>query len=176
MKYHLSDIEEKYYDSIKEYRKELLEASSTFNGCHLLKDYEDIYSWHQQNLLYENISSLPDGNTRQFQFIYVNDNSEVLAMANIRPDALNDDYYCQYGGYVGYNVRPSYRHRGIASKMYEEILKICKDRFKLDKILITSNRNNEASKRIIKKYGGVYEGAIIYPPTGNVVERYWLEL
>lgn len=58
------------------------------------------------------------------------------------------------GGHIGYDTRPSYRGRGIASAMLKLMLPIAKQ-LGIEEVLITCNDSNVASIKVIEKNGGV---------------------
>lgn len=58
------------------------------------------------------------------------------------------------GGHIGYDVRPSFRGRGIASAMLRLALPVAK-RLGIEEALLTCNESNLASIRVIEKNGGV---------------------
>ena len=95
----------------------------------------------------------------------------ILGAINIRW-TLNA-YLENFGGHIGYGVRPSERKKGYATKMLKLALEVCQQRG-LSKVLVTCDENNEASKRTILKCGGKYEDSRVLE--GEVVERYWIEL
>ena len=169
----LVKVEKKYYDSIFEYRKEMLENKSSFDGCFCLEEYEDIEKWHLNNLLFESLDTLPPGYSLGYEYLYVSDD-EVVGMVNIRPDAFNHPYLKEYGGHIGYSVKPSKRKLGIASKMLKDTLKLCNIEFKLDKVLITCFKDNEGSRKTIMNNGGIYLDEIMYNPENKLMERYWI--
>ena len=171
----LVKVEQKYYDSIREYRKEMLEANSSFDGCFLLNQYEDIEKWHLNNQLFESVDTCPPGYSIGFIYLYVQDN-EVVGMVNIRPDALNNPMLKQYGGHIGYSVKPSYRKNGIGKRMLKDVLVLCKEEYKLDKVLITCLEDNLGSKKIIVDNGGILENTIVYPPEHKNMHRFWISL
>ena len=171
MTYKLVKVEKKYYGSIYEYRKEMLENKSSFDGCFCLEDYEDIEKWHLNNLLFESLDTLPPGYSIGYEYLYVLDD-EVVGMINIRPDAYKHPYLRQFGGHIGYSVKPSRRNIGIATKMLKDALKLCKEEYKLNKVLITCFKDNTGSKKTILNNGGILENEVMYNPEKKVMERY----
>ena len=173
--YYLSEVKPEYYNSIKEYQKQMFLDGSSFDGCQSLDKYDDIEKWHLNNKLIENKDTIPPGYSIAYEYLFMEDN-EVVGMINIRPEALNHKYLKDYGGHIGYSIKPSKRRLGIGTKMLKEGLKVCKDRLNLDKVLITCNKNNEGSRKIILNNNGKYESDIFYPPEDKYLERYWIYL
>lgn len=171
----LRKIDESMFESIREYRQEMFNSGSSFDGCNQLENYEDIEKWYLNNLLFENTDTMPPGYSRGFVYAYM-DNDEVIALINIRPDALSHPFLKEYGGHIGYSVKPSRRNKGIGTRMLKDTLDVCRDEFKLDKILITCLKSNEASRRVILNNNGVYDRDVFYNPENEFLERYWIML
>lgn len=62
----------------------------------------------------------------------------------------------EFGGHVGYDVRPSARRRGHATAMLRAALREAHG-LGIDKVLITCEPDNIASRRTIERNGGVLE-------------------
>jgi predicted acetyltransferase len=61
------------------------------------------------------------------------------------------------GGHIGYDVRPTARGQGHATEMLRQALPIA-NRLGIDPALLTCDRDNVASRRIMERHGGVLEG------------------
>ncbi len=173
--YLLSRIRPEHYPSIAGYRKEMLEAGDSLDGCASLEKYEDIEKWHLNAILFEKPDTLPPGYSIGFEYAYLCD-GEVAGMVNLRPEAETHPYLMRYGGHIGYSVRPSMRNRGIGTRMLRDVLELCRNEYHLKRVLITCNEDNEGSRRVILNNGGVLENEILYPPEGKMIERYWISL
>jgi predicted acetyltransferase len=96
---------------------------------------------------------------------YVQDN-EYLARLAIRhrltPELLEE------GGHIGYDVRPSARRQGHATRMVRLALPIARG-IGIARVLITCDQDNLASRRVIEKNGGVLE----VERKGKL--RYWID-
>ncbi len=81
----------------------------------------------------------------------------------------------QFGGHVGYSVRPSERGNGYGTQLLEAGKKLgCE--MGIDRLLVTCDPNNVASARVIEKCGGVLEDQSYHEPVGHHVSRYWIPL
>ena len=79
----------------------------------------------------------------------------------------------EYGGHVGYWIRPSKRGKGYGKKMLGLMLSKI-DAKKYPKVLLTCSDDNEASRKMIEFYGGKLEDKIIPKGREELTRRYWI--
>jgi predicted acetyltransferase len=79
------------------------------------------------------------------------DGAEYLGRLAIRHRLT--EWLHEYGGHIGYDVRPSARRRGHATAMLTKALPIAKQ-LGIDEVLITCDTDNVASRRVIEANGG----------------------
>jgi predicted acetyltransferase len=96
---------------------------------------------------------------------------EIVGRVSIR-HALNE-FLENYGGHIGYMVRPSFRRNGYATEMLKQALQYCKS-FGLESVLVTCNDNNVGSQKVIEANGGVLENKLFHH--GVWKRRYWIEI
>ena len=161
-----------YAEEIVSYRREMLLAESSMDGCGPLRQNEDPFEWLRINETYANPETVPENRVQSTQFVLTRAGEKrILGMIQVRH--YFNEYLEKYAGHIGYSVRPSERMRGYATWMLHESLAFCKE-IGLSKILVSCLTENEGSRRTILANGGVYE-ATVHEPKENVwLERYWI--
>lgn len=104
--------------------------------------------------------------------LFLIEDGKIIGSSNIR-HYLND-FLMNYGGHVGYGVRPDMRGQGYASKILNKSLKFLKS-LNVDKALITCDEDNIASRKVILNNGGVQDQSHIRED-GGVTNRFWIDI
>lgn len=162
-----------YDREIQAYRREFLEAKSSMDGCGSLRRFDRTEDWLDYLAACKHPQTVPEGQVPATQYLAVREDGRILGMLQFR-HCLNS-YTELYAGHIGYSVRPSEQRKGYASQMLRDVLPICRAKG-LDKILVCCRVENEASRRVILKNGGVYAGTLTEPRRGVKLERYWIGL
>ncbi|MHC5215485.1 GNAT family N-acetyltransferase [Enterococcus sp. LJL128] len=160
-----------YEGQIKEYRNEFLQSKTSMDGTSFLADYEEIEKWLDCIKMNSNSETVAEGLVQATQFLAVRGEDQLLVgMISVRHE-LND-YLARIGGHIGYSVRPSFWGKGYAKEMLKRSLDFCRQ-LGLEKVLVTCDQSNFASRKVILSNGGVFEGEV---EDDEIVERYWINL
>jgi predicted acetyltransferase len=81
----------------------------------------------------------------------------------------------QFGGQIGYEVRPSARKQGIATTMLKEVLLMPKSR-EIGKLLLTCAPDNIASNKTILSNAGILTQTIFIDFLNAKRNHYWIDL
>jgi len=98
-------------------------------------------------------TALPPGIVPATQLWWV-DGDEYLGRLAIRHSLT--PWLLEFGGHIGYAVRPSARRRGHATAMLAAALPVAR-RLGIDPALLTCDDTNGASRRVIEANGGVLD-------------------
>ena len=159
-------------DEICAYRKVFLDGGDSMDGTGSLRWREKAADWLEDNERCAKLETVPENFVPATQFVCDRD-GKIEGMIQVRHE-LND-YLREYGGHIGYSVRPDERKKGYASLMLKEVLPYCRA-IGLDRVLITCDAENEGSRNTILKNGGEYESTIHESDEGVDIERYWIML
>jgi len=128
------------------------------------KDYED---WLQMVRRQEDVANLPAGWVPAIQFLSFDETGLPLGFLALRL-SLNDKLFVE-GGHIGYSIRPSQRRKGLAKLQLKLGLAEARKQG-LERVLITCDEDNEASRGVILANGGVLEDI------RGGKERYWIDI
>ena len=82
-----------------------------------------------------------------------------------------NDFLLREGGHVGYAVRPEHRGHAHARRMLAAGLDLLRERG-VERVLVTCDDDNLASRRTIEACGGVLED--VRYDSGSATRRYWI--
>lgn len=98
---------------------------------------------------------------------------EIVGRLSLR-HRLND-WLALVGGHIGYGVVPSHRGRGHATEMLRQALPHCA-RLGLTRALLSCDEDNLASRAVIERNGGVFDGYSNRPDLDGRKRRYWIPI
>ena len=171
-KLHLRQPEASDREQVMAYREEFLTVDSRMDGTCALNEYDDFDTWLANVRAYSAPETTPAGKVPATQYLALDENEHLVGMVNLR-HCLND-YLLEFGGHIGYSVRPADRKNGYAIQMLRLALDEAKA-FGLDRVRIACDRYNIASAKTIQANGGLLDGERYDPQDGTLTQRYWIE-
>ena len=149
------------FQQIEDYKNEFTSNNETIHGAANMTNLS-IKEWVQfaEDTKYK--ESVTPGFVTAHTFFAL-DNDKIVGIINARHE-LND-YLLNFGGHIGYSVRKSERRKGYGKKMLAYTSEFLFS-LGLEKILITCDKNNIASKRTIESCGGILENERLYTKSG----------
>ncbi|MFD2170012.1 GNAT family N-acetyltransferase [Tumebacillus lipolyticus] len=136
-------------------------------GFGAFEDYESWLAMMQNRLTGKD---LPEHMVKETYYLCFDEN-RLIGVLSIKHE-LND-YLLQFGGHIGYAVRPSQRRKGYATAIFAAALEKARE-LGIDKILAICDKGNIASAKTICKNGGILENEVYDPDDELMVQRYWI--
>jgi len=163
-----------YADQIAAYRQEFLDRTNSLDGTGSLRNFSDPLDWLRHVESMTRRETCPPGLVPATNLLCVRrSDDKLVGMVDIRHE-LNDHLF-NFGGNIGYSVRPDERRKGYAKAMLGMVLPEAAH-LGLTRVLVTCNRSNEVSRRVILAHGGVLENELWDEDDGEFTQRYWIDL
>ena len=83
-------------------------------------------------------------------------------------------WLAEWGGHIGFGVRPAFRRRGVATALLREGVRVAAAAG-VERALVTCEADNAGSAATIARCGGVFERLSRPDEAGVVVRRYWID-
>lgn len=99
--------------------------------------------------------------------------NKIIGMVSFR-HYLNK-YLKNFGGHIGYGIRPTERRKGYAKiQLYLVLLEAQK--MGINKVMVDCVDTNEASEKVIKSLGGVFEREVYEENKKVTLHNYWINV
>lgn len=156
---------------ITAFKQEFIEKNSWMDGTGILIKVS-AEEWLRFNQDIE--TTLNPNYVKSLQYGLFNPENKLIGLIQIRLELKG--YLIEFGGHIGYCVRPSERRKGYAKMMLQATLDICKQ-VGLDRVLITCLESNIASAKTIEACGGIFEKIVFDDKNYQAnMKRYWIKL
>ena len=117
---------------------------------------------------------MPAGWVPGHTFWLVRNQQRLIGVINVRCGST--PFIESEGGHIGYSVRPTEQGKGYATRMLQMAIARARP-LGLTRVLITCDKRNVASARVIQKCDGVLENEVPSLVAGReITQRYWIEL
>jgi len=156
----------------EEFKREFIKYHFSQHGFGGMERYDDYLEWLAFMVKQKDEKNVTQGRVPAETLFVVNKKEDkIIGIVDIRY-RLND-YLLQIGGHIGISIRPKYRNRGLGTQALKLALERCKELCK-DRVLITCNKTNQASAKMIINNGGVFENEVV-EEDGTILQRYWID-
>lgn len=178
MKFYLEEPTIERKEEALEYLQEHIKLGSNLNGTGGLNEclkgmtYEewldDVKNCKDKN--YAESKKLVPATT---YFTIRESDNKIVGMVNFR-HYLND-YLKNFGGHIGYGIRPSERRKGYA-KIQLYLVLIEAQKMGLDKVMVDCVNTNEGSEKTIIALGGVFDKEVYEESRQVTLHNYWINV
>lgn len=148
-------------------------GDNRFGGTSFGRSECDLPTFLQECRNTRNGLNLPADKVPQSTYCLVAHDGRAVGLVRVR-HRLNAVLF-QYGGHIGYYVHPSERGKGYGRSALELGLEKLRQ-LNVDRALLTVNPANTLSKRVVLANGGSQDGQGVDPVSGEIVDRYWIQL
>lgn len=171
MKLRLEKADIRYKDEILSYKEEFLRAGDSMDGTGMLRRSETAEEYLDWCNKFSNPSLCPADKVPSTQYFgMVGD--RIVGMIDLRHH-IDHPILSQWGGHIGYSVRPSERRKGYAREMFRLVLQEAKA-MGMEKMMVTCTDGNIGSEKTILAGGGIYEKTV--DAEGELIKRFWITL
>ncbi|MBF0713565.1 GNAT family N-acetyltransferase [Gemella sp. GH3] len=158
---------------VEDYKNSFLKDEESIHGASGLEKTDSLV-WLKNQPLFKSYKTIPNKNFVTAHTFVLTNNTEIIGIINLRHE-LND-YLFNFGGHIGYSINKKFRNQGYGKLLLKNCLDYAFNELGLNKVLITCNENNIASKKLIISCGGILENIITDPTDNNIMtERYWIK-
>lgn len=166
--------EERHRDRAEEFKAEFFrEGEREINGSALL-DKLDYARWLEHTTRCRDARTVSDDWVPATTFFVVRETDDkIVGMFDLRHN-LDNVFLAEYGGHIGYSVRPSERRRGYGRAALKLTLDYAR-KLGLKGVMLGCFGDNAASAKTIESVGGTLSEVKPYLD-GRSMNVYWVEL
>lgn len=174
-KFHLEEPSLERKEDAIEYMEEFIKYNSeTAGDSGLDTGYKNYEKWLEYIESLKKPETCPSNRCLGLEWFLIRESdNKIVGAVNLRWN-LND-WMMQYGGHIGYEVRPTERNKG-----YNKInLYLCLQKAQelgLEKVLLTAYDTNQGSIKTIESLGGILENKVQEEENGTTMGRYWINV
>lgn len=164
-----------YAEQVMAYREEMLKNGDSLDGCAGLEEVHSFSEWIDFEGRLK--AKYQDSYVPSEVYLAIRDtDNRVVGIIDFRHPL--SEFLLNFGGNIGYSIRPSERQKGYATEMLRLLLLECRA-FGEKRILLACDKENEASRKTIMNNKGVLENEVIDSvglSKSGTIQRYWITI
>lgn len=161
-------------EMIEETKKHDVDNPDIWAGYSSMEKYEIYEEWLKKLDNYLDFENIKTGKVpASTYFLLRKTDNRILGIINIRYEF--NEYLKNYGGHIGYSIRPTERRKGYGRKQLILGLEKCLE-IQINNVLITCRENNIGSAKVIESCGGIYEDTRFCKDENDNLKRYWINI
>ena len=159
-------------DEIKQYCQEYYDYGETrINGSSGITHYKEFDEWLKLVHSIERKTFTREGVHASTYFSIRKSDKKIIGTIQLRHSL--SDKLIPNGGHIGYGIRPTERCKGYAATQLGLVLEEAR-KLNIPKVMISCDKCNIASAKVIQKNGGTLEWEGLYEPAGVDIQVYWI--
>lgn len=162
----------------------LIDMCNEFNNCDDIYKFEGIFrlenlltleyeNWLEQIEIDKHIEDVNPDWSNATSYVLMDEFGHVYGFCSLRHHLQGN--LINIGGNIGYGIRPTERGKGYGTVLLKLLLEKAKE-IGLNKVLLTCRENNDASRRLIEKFGGIKDYSVSSKIPGIMELRYWIDI
>lgn len=168
---------EEYESQVMAFREEMLETGDGFDGCAGLEKASSYANWLDLDNWLTKMYGKDHSPSDVYLAVRISD-GRVVGIIDFRRQLT--EFLLNFGGNIGYSIRPADRGNGYATEMLGLLLEKCRESG-AERVLISCDKDNIASARTIIKNGGILENEVkdtagLVKSGAGIIQRYWITL
>ena len=155
-------------ETVEDYIEEIKSTDNNFDGTSDYGKIDCYEEWLKKIKDNESIETCPKNLIPQSTFLLYDDNC-LVGSVNIR-HYVNEKTE-NFGGHIGYLIRPTKRNKGYGTQILKLALEKCK-KLGIEEVIVACREDNLASMNVIKNNKGIFLNRVFNDNKGCYYCRY----